>query len=344
MVTEGDDNKERVVEAELVNEPLEEVSGEMSSLPDISTSEEVIPASKGSTSRRGELVRYDPLRSYLNELRNIPKLSADEEKQLAIRYKEEDDSLAGYKLVMANLRLVVFIAKEYRRNLKNILDLIQEGNVGLLEAVEKYDPYRGVRFPSYASYWIRAYMLRYLINNVRLVKVGTTQAQRKLFFNLQKEKQRLESEGFVPEAELLAKRLKVKESEVIEMEQRLGLPDLSVDAPIGGDEGGQDFHSILGNSDISTEEVVARQDLGNKIAELVEEFKLKLGDKEKAIIERRLFTSEPETLQEIASVYGMSRERIRQIESALKKEMKNLFLEKLQIEGIEDLFPTTESE
>src|SRR5262249_33568685 len=158
------------------------------------------------------------------------------------------------------LRLVVMVAREYQRNVTNILDLVQEGNIGLLEAIKQYDPFRGIRFPSYAVYWIRAYMLRYLINNIRLVKVGTTQAQRKLFFNLQKEKEKLEAEGFTPEAKLLAKRLSVKESEVVEMEQRMALPDLSVDAPLSSANGedGADLHNILADARANVEDQVVR--------------------------------------------------------------------------------------
>src|SRR5262249_24676063 len=134
---------------------------------------------------------------------------------------------AAYKLVTGNLRLVVMIAREYQRATRNLLDLIQEGNIGLMEAVKKFDPYRGIRFPSYAVWWVRAYIIRYLINNWRLVKLGTTQAQRKLFFNLQREKERLEAEGFSPAPKLIAQNLGVKEEEVVEMEKRMSGRDMS---------------------------------------------------------------------------------------------------------------------
>ncbi len=294
------------------------------------------PSSRTSSSR--DLVRYDPLQSYLAEIRNIKTLSREEEKELAIRFHEKGDIQAAYKLVKANLKLVVLIAKEYQRNFKNILDLVQEGNVGLMDAVKKYDPYRGVRFPSYAGYWIRAYMLRYLINNVRLVKVGTTQAQRKLFFNLRKEKAKLESEGFVPEAKLLAERLKVKESEVVEMEQRLALPDLSFDAPLSVDGEGGDSHGILPSESESAEEIVVREQLQETLRLAIAEFKEEVDEKEAAIIDRRLFTSEPQTLQEIAEDFALSRERIRQIETALKKKLKAFLQEKLQLDSGEGVF------
>ncbi|MGH7805358.1 MAG: sigma-70 family RNA polymerase sigma factor, partial [Candidatus Binatia bacterium] len=181
------------------------------------------------------LVRQDTLGRYLAEIRRHPLLTPDEEHALAVRYREEGDVQAAYRLVTANLRLVVMVARRYERAFKNLLDLVQEGNIGLMEAVKKFDPYRGIRFPSYAVWWIRAYVIRYIMNNFRLVKMGTTQAQRKLFFNLQKEMTRLEEEGFEATPKLLASRLDVKPSEVVEMQQRMSARDLSVDAPVGED-------------------------------------------------------------------------------------------------------------
>jgi RNA polymerase sigma-32 factor len=290
-----------------------------------------LPAKVGGRRAGRELVRYDPLQSYLSEIRHLPTLSREEEHELAVRYKEKGDSAAGYQLVLANLRLVVMIAKEYQRNVQNVLDLVQEGNIGLLEAVKKYDPFRETRFPSYAVYWIRAYMLRYLIQNVRLVKVGTTQAQRKLFFNLKKEKEKLEQEGFVPEAKLLAERLNVKESEVIEMEQRLALPDLSVDAPVNKGEPGMDLHGVLPAEGENAEQQVIREQFSEALGEAIESYKEEADDKELAIIERRLFTQDPVTLQEIADTFGVSRERIRQIEARLKDRLKKHLAETLQL-------------
>ncbi len=284
-----------------------------------------------------DLVRYDPLKRYLSEIRHIKPLSAEKERDLAILYKEKGDRMAGYQLVMANLRLVVMIAREYQKNAKNVLDLVQEGNLGLLEAVKQFDPYRGIRFPSYAVYWVRAYMLRYIINNLRLVKIGTTQAQRKLFFNLNKEKAKLEAEGFSPEAKLLAERLNVKESEVIEMEQRLELPDLSVDAPVssgGSDRDSQnsDMHGILPDKTSSIEDDFINSEFSEVVRSSVKEFKSGLDSKQKAILERRLFTNEPETLQSIADEFSLSRERIRQIESKLKVDLKKHLSKNLKLD------------
>ena len=273
----------------------------------------------------GALVRYDSLQHYLAEIRKYPLLSRDEEHRLAVRYKEEGDIDAAYRLVTANLRLVVMIAREYQRAFRNLLDLVQEGNIGLMEAIKNFDPYRGIRFPSYAVWWVRAYIIRYMMNNWRMVKIGTTQAQRKLFFNLQKEKDRLEAEGFAAEPKLLAKRLDVKESEVIEMEQRLGGRDLSVDAPVdGGDEA--NMLDFLPSKEPNTEEEVANAESREIISRKVKEFGETLTGKDKVIFDARLMAEEPLTLQEIGDRYHISRERVRQIEERIKKKLKNYLL------------------
>ena len=267
------------------------------------------------------LVRYDPLQRYLSEIRRYPLLSRDEEHKLAVRYKEEDDLDAAYRLVTGNLRLVVMVAREYQRAFRNLLDLVQEGNIGLMEAVKNFDPYRGVRFPSYAVWWIRAYIIRFIMNNWRLVKIGTTQAQRKLFFNLQKEKDRLEAEGFRPGPKLLAQRLDVKESEVVEMEQRLSSRDLSVDAPV---ERGEDTTMLdfLPSQEANAEDTFAAAESRDFISQKIREFGGTLSGKDRVIFDERLMADEPLTLQEIGDRYGISRERVRQIEERLKKRLK----------------------
>ena len=300
----------------------EVIEDEGSMTPDVEGIVAELEEDDDAVSTSTDLVRYDPLERYLAEIRHFQPLSKEEEHSLAVAYRERGDQAAGYKLVMSNLRLVVLIAREYQRTVKSLLDLVQEGNIGLLEAVKQYDPYRGIRFPSYAVYWIRAYMLRYIINNLRLVKIGTTQAQRKLFFNLNKEKEKLAAEGFAPEAKLLAERLNVKESEVIEMEQRLSLPDLSVDAPLRATEGAADMHSILADDALDIEEAVANEQVAQKLRQAVDELKTTMDEKEKAIVEQRLFCEEPVSLQVIADQFGLSRERIRQIEARLKAKLK----------------------
>ncbi len=268
------------------------------------------------------LVPFDPLQRYLVEIRRYPLLSREEEHRLAVEYKEFGNIEAAYKLVTSNLRLVVMIAREYQKAFRNLLDLIQEGNIGLMEAVKNFDPYRGIRFPSYAVWWIRAYIIRYIMNDWRMVKIGTTQAQRKLFFNLQKEKERLEAEGFIPETKLLAERLNVKEGEVVEMEQRLSNRDLSTDVPIGDDEEVTLLHFLADNK-LGPEERLAETEYRQLLSEKMEQFASSLKDKELVIFRERLLNEEPLTLREIGERYGISRERVRQIEERLKKKLKH---------------------
>jgi len=245
-----------------------------------------------------------------------------------VRWREEGDPEAAAKLVTANLRLVVMLARKYQRAFKNILDLIQEGNIGLLEAVKKFDPYRGVRFPSYAVYWIRAYIIRYVMNNWRVVKLGTTQAQRKLFFNLQREKEKLEREGFSPDPARIAERLSVKESEVVEMEQRLSGRDVSVDAPVG-DDGNSSMLDFLPDRMTEPEEQVGEEELRALIRERMREFGGTLEGKEKVIFEQRMMSDEPKTLQELGGVYGISRERVRQVEERIKRRLRAYLVERI---------------
>jgi len=273
--------------------------------------------------RAGVLVPTDSLQRYLTEIRRIPVLGREEEHDLAVRWHEHGDKEAAWKLVTSNLRLVVMIAREYQRAFHNLLDLVQEGNIGLLEAIKNFDPYRGIRFPSYAVWWIRAYVIRYVMNNWRLVKIGTTQAQRRLFFNLQKERERLEREGFHAEPKLIAQRLDVKEKEVVEMEQRLGARELSVDAPFEeGDDGTLlDFLP----SPAQTAESVADVELRDLVRRGAEEFKTTLKGKDLVVYERRLEPlmrdEEPVTLQEVGDEFGITRERVRQIESRVKRRL-----------------------
>jgi RNA polymerase sigma-32 factor len=271
------------------------------------------------------VARYDPLQRYLSEIRRYALLSREEEHALAVRYKETRDIEAAYRLVTANLRLVVMIAREYQRAFRNLLDLVQEGNIGLMEAVKKFDPYRGIRFPSYAVWWIRAYVIRYVMNNWRMVKIGTTQAQRKLFFNLQKEKERLEAEGIWPGPKLLAQRLDVKESEVVEMQQRLSARDLSVDAPLKAGEEGT-MLDLLTSGGGTVEDEVATAESRELIARKVREFGETLAGKDRVIFDQRLMAEEPLTLQEIGDRYHISRERVRQIEERIKKKLKAYLL------------------
>ena len=274
----------------------------------------------------GQLVPVDPLRRYLAELRRFPVLSREEESAIARRYHKHHDPADAYKLVTANLRLVVKIANEFARASRNLLDLIQEGNVGLMEAVKNFDPYRGIRFPSYAVWWVRAYIYRYLINNWRLVKIGTTQAQRKLFFNLRKESERLEAEGFTPQPKLLAQRMGVKESEVREMQERMAQSEVSLDAPLSPEDDTR-LGEAIPDTEWNPEETTSRVEWRNFAHHKVEEFAATLKDKELEIFRTRLLAEEPPTLQEVGARFGISRERVRQIESRLKLRLREFLKE-----------------
>ena len=262
------------------------------------------------------------LHRYLQEINQHRLLTREETEELAIRFNETQDPEAAYQLVTANLRLVVKVAMDFQKYwMQNFLDLIQEGNVGLVQAVKKFDPYRGVKFSYYAAYWIRAYILKFIMDNWRLVKIGTTQAQRKLFFSLNKEKKLLESQGFNPETKLLAERLGVKESEVIEMSQRMDNWDVSLESPVREDSDDEQ-KNFLPDSSPSVEELVADIEMKERMAELLDKLRDTLNEKEKTILAARLLSDEPLTLQDIADQFGISRERVRQIEVNLLKKMK----------------------
>jgi RNA polymerase sigma-32 factor len=275
------------------------------------------------------LTLYDPLQRYLVEIRRYPLLSREEEHHLGVRYREHGDVNAAFRLVTANLRLVVMVARQYQRASRDLLDLIQEGNIGLMEAVKKFDPYRGIRFPSYAVWWVRAYIIRYLMNTSRMVKLGTTQAQRKLFFNLRKEKEKLEAEGIWPGPKLLAQRLDVKESEIVEMDQRLSSRDVSVDGSTGDDEG-RTLLDLLSSDELPAEQKFAEAEFRDRVGRKMHEFGATLKGKEANIFESRLLADRPQTLQEIGDRYGISRERVRQIEQRLKKKLKAFLLAELK--------------
>ena len=296
--------------------------------PEIDFPKEAVDSEETGPTEKA-LVTFDPLQRYLAEIRRFSLLTREEEHRLAVDYKEYGNVEAAYKLVTANLRLVVMIAREYQKAFKNLLDLIQEGNMGLMEAVKNFDPYRGVRFPSYAVWWIRAYMIRYIMNDWRMVKIGTTQAQRKLFFNLQKEKEKLEAEGLTPGPKLLAQRLNVKEDEVVEMEQRLASRDLSVDMPMGDDEEATLLH-FLPDQKESPEEQIAETQYQQLLREKMEEFARALKDKELVIFRERLLNEEPLTLREIGEKYDISRERVRQIEERVKRKLKTFLSKELK--------------
>lgn len=286
-----------------------------------------------TNARKGlDLIRREPLDVYMEETRRYPLLSREEEQELAMRVANDGDTSAARRLIEANLRLVVKIAHEYQRAHQNLLDIVQEGNIGLMQAVAKYDPERGVKLSSYASWWIRAYMLKFILGNHRLVKMGTTQAQRKLFFNLRKEQERLESQGFHADAASIAKALDVREKDVVEMQKRLGAPDASFDAPLGsGDDGkARTRHDVLeGNQGRRPDEIVEDAQFQARLRDSLEAFAATLDGRDERIFRGRWLTEEPMMLRELGKEFGVSRERARQLEQRLLGRVKDHLRESL---------------
>lgn len=271
----------------------------------------------------GALTRYDPLQAYMRDVHRYRVLDADAQRELAVRYRETGDLDAAASLVTSNLRLVVKIAYDYRRAHRNLMDLIQEGNIGLMQAVKKYDPYKGVKLSSYAAWWIRAYILRFILNNWRLVKLGTTQAQRKLFFNLNKEKAKLEALGIHPSPEIIAARLDVSEEEVTSMDRRLSAGEMSLDTPVShGDGTGQSRIELLPALGGRVDELLADEELGRMLHTELQAFGHTLEGKESRIFFERLIAEDPRTLQELGTDFGVSRERVRQLEKRLQGKLK----------------------
>ncbi|MBW2099466.1 MAG: RNA polymerase factor sigma-32 [Deltaproteobacteria bacterium] len=271
------------------------------------------------------VIKFDPLQRYLSEISRHKLLSREEEKELAMRVQETGDPDAAYRLVTSNLRLVVKIALEFQRVwMQNLLDLIQEGNIGLMHAVKKFDPYKNVKFSYYSSFWIKAYILKFIMDNWRLVKIGTTQGQRKLFFKLKKEKQKLIDQGFDPKPKLLSERLGVTEREIVDMDQRLDGWDISLDAPLKEDSDTERIEFLSTATD-SAEDQVAKKEIQILLHDKIDEFKRKLNKREIEIFDLRIFSDNPVTLQEIGDRYGISRERVRQVEKNIIKKMREFF-------------------
>ena len=275
------------------------------------------------------LVPFDPLQIYLMEIKRYDLLSREEEVELAIRVREKKDDKAAYRLVTANLRLVVKIAMDFHRYwTKNLLDLIQEGNLGLLQAVKKFDPYRGIKFSYYASFWIKAYILKFIMDNWKLVKIGTTQSQRKLFFNLAKERDKLIAQGFTPEPKLLAERLDVKEEEVVEMTQRLGGWEVSLSSPVGEDSR-EAFGAFLPDPKTPIDDQLSEVENRSLLIKSLHEFRKTLSGKEADIFDNRIMAEKPLTLQDLGDKYSISRERIRQLQEKIVNQIKKWLKEKI---------------
>ena len=276
---------------------------------------------------KGSLVPLDPFTAYLQEVKKYPLLSADEEKELGIRYKETGDLESAYKLTTANLMLVIKIAMTFKREWQNLMDLIQEGNVGLMKAVKNFDPFRGVPLSAYATWWIKSYILKHILDNWRLVRVGTTNARRKLLFNLKKEKEKLEREGFDPTTKLLAERFGVDEGEVIDVSASIGAMDVSIDTPVHPGstmtpaQTLTDGKSIQDNAELNQFKEILNKNIAS--------FKSGLNAKEIEILDQRILSEDPLSLQELGDQRGVTREAVRQAEQRLIKKFKTFIEENM---------------
>ena len=286
-----------------------------------------LPAVRKSSSA-GPLAPLSPLQLYLREISKYQLLSPEEEYEVARKHFDDQDVQAAARLVTSNLRLVVKIANDFRQAQLNLLDLIQEGNYGLMQAVKRFNPYKGVKLSSYAAWWIRAYILKYIMDNKSQVKIGTTADQRKLYYNLAKAARELLQENDQVDSKALAEHLNVRERDVIEMQQRLEAPDLSLDAPLSDDQDSVSRGLLIPADIESAEEILANSELRAIFDQYVDEFKGHLKGRDLEVFEARLLADEPVTLQEIGDRYGITRERARQIESKIIQRLKRFIAER----------------
>lgn len=266
---------------------------------------------------------YDPVQQYMAEIRNHGLITRDEERELARRIQQDDDDDAAYKLVVSNLRLVVKIALKFQRFWnRNLLDLIQEGNVGLMQAVRKYDPDRNVKFSYYASFWIKAYILKYMQDNWRMVKVVTTEGQRKLFYRLKQERRKLSAMGIEPDSRQLSEQCGVEEKDIVDMDQRLQNRDISLDAPLNEDSDTDWVDFLRVDDEKSVEENFSDREVDGLVNNKVLEFRGKIPHREREILDLRIYSDSPMTLQSLGDRLRLSRERVRQLEKQIVDDLK----------------------
>ncbi len=264
----------------------------------------------------------DSMGIYMRQLGGFPIAGAQEQLELARRYQDLGDQEAACQLILSNLRLVVKIAMKYRRKwMNNNLDLIQEGNIGLMKALKKFDPYRGIKFSYYASFWIKAYIMKYIVENWRMVKIGSSQAQRSLFYNLGRERQRLEALGVKPDPETISRNLEVPETDVVEMGQLLGSFDLSLDMTYSEDSDLTPRDVIPARGD-EVEDIFLKKETAGIIRKKINELLPLLSYRERDIINLRLMADSPLTLGKIGEMHDVTRERVRQIEAKLLGKIK----------------------
>jgi RNA polymerase sigma-32 factor len=271
----------------------------------------------------------DPVATYMARLQKVEPLPADDQQELARRYLEEDDMDAAKLLILTNMRLVVKLAKEYKRRWADMLDLVQEGNVGLAEAVTRYDPYRGVKFTSYAQYWIRAMILNYLMNFVHPVRIGGSRAGRKLFYNLKKARRELSRRGVKPTARKVAEYLSVDEKEVVRVGAQLDAPPVALDAPAPGYDG-TTVGQLMKGDHVAPEDAFAEYEISSQIEESIQAFGDQLEDpRESAIWFERMIIDDGKTLKELGHDWDVSKERIRQVEVEIREDFRKFLLDRV---------------
>ncbi|GIL17694.1 MAG: RNA polymerase sigma factor RpoH [Oligoflexia bacterium] len=312
--------KAKKVHAEVVDEDIVQ--------PQLSYHEDESLYSSEPVSDTKALTPSDPVALYLAEVRKYPLLSKEQELELAKNYYETKDPKAAQALVTANLRFVVKIAAEYSKFGARMIDLIQEGNMGLMHAVKDFNPYKGVRLITYAVWWIRGYIQEYLMKQYSMVKIGTTQNQKKLFYQLQREKKQLDALGEKPDVKLISQKLGIPEDEIEEMSKRMSGRDVSLDQPLSDDSGVslKDFQSAFAEA---PDELLSREEEISRLKDRIEKIRPTLNEKETIILEERLLADDPLTLQEIGEKYGITREAVRQAEARLMKKIKDQFTEKV---------------
>lgn len=264
-----------------------------------------------------------PLQLYLQQIARYPLLEPEEEYELARKQFDEGDVGAAHRLVTSNLRLVVKIANDFRQAQLNLLDLIQEGNYGLMQAVKRFNPYKGVKLSSYAAWWIRAYILKYIMDNKSQVRIGTTADQRKLYYNLEKTARKLLQEYDHVDAKLLADHLNVREKDVLEMQARLAAPDVSLDAPLGEESEGVSRVALLPAETETADEQLANDEVRRIFAEHLDDFRKILKGRDLEVFDARLMAEDPLTLQDLGDKYGITRERARQIEARILEKLRS---------------------
>lgn len=333
----NDSEKIRTVTAEVVSEDSEPIIEplEMSPNSDWDVDEDLaqenpkkdlIPTRKKPAKSSSALTTADPMSIYLASIQKYPILSREEEQKVATHYFETKDPASAQALVTANLRFVIKIAAEYSKFGAKLIDLVQEGNVGLMHAIREFNPYKGVRLITYAVWWIRGYIQEYLMRQYSMVRIGTTQNQRKLFYQLKREKESLDALGVSKDFKQLAEKLGIPEHEIQEMQNRLSGRDISLDRPLD-----DNTKTTLGDLQTNKESLMLDEDLALReqlhiLKEKIDEIRPELSERELIILDERLLADDPLTLQEIGEKYKITREAVRQMEVRVIAKIKKKFL------------------